>query len=65
MSTGNTLTLNSNKATNLKRYVVHIAGYGKQTLLAESLAQLLVNIEWLRSQGLSLTIVCEERRLGC
>lgn len=48
----------------LKRYIVHIANYGRQVLLAQNLAELLRNIEWIKSQGLSVTIVCEDKKGG-
>lgn len=56
----NTKTLTTE--TQLKRYIVRIAGYGQQVILAKSLAHLLIDLETLRSQGLGITIICEDKR---
>jgi len=46
----------------LKRYIIYIANYGRQVLLARNLAELLQHVETLRNQGLGITIVCEDKR---
>lgn len=46
----------------LKRYIVSIYKYGKQIHLAPNLASLLQDLQYLKNQGLILTIICEDKR---
>lgn len=58
----NAMVVYKRSATKLNRYIVSIANYGKQIHLAPNLASLLKDLQYLKDQGLTLTIICEERR---
>ncbi len=54
--------ISTNAQTDLKRFVVRLDGYGTKIMLAESLAHVLRDIQHLTIAGLSVTIVCEDKR---
>lgn len=57
-----TVTQPTAQILNLKRYIVRFDGYGTKVMLAVNTAQLLNDLQILRHQGVSVTIICEEKR---
>ena len=62
MSINRSITIKILDNPELRFYIVRLDGYGNKRMQAKSLGHLMKDLQYLKDQGLTLTILCEDKR---